>query len=158
MGEKDCLREAGGLTVMLVLLIGLGNAVLLRHGASVERSSLPFVALSMRLGPAGYVLCAAVLGLAVLSTLTAAMRALRDEAGLSARGGDVLCAACCLLSGVFGFDRLIGKGYPLLGAVCAVFLCALLVRAATDRGEKSGGQGSAWEKRKGKRAFSRQAR
>lgn len=157
IGERECRREAGGLTVMLLLLMGLGNAVLSRHGASVERSALPFVALSMRLGLAGYGLCAVVLGLAVLSTLTAAMRALRDEAGFSARGGDILCAACCLLSGALGFDRLIGKGYPLLGAMCACFLCALLVRAATDRGDKTGAQARGGAQGKGKRAFSSKA-
>lgn len=158
LSPAACGREAAMLTAMLALLTGLANAVLLRHGASVERSALPFVALSMRLGRVGYALCAAVLGLAVLSTLTAAMRALRGSLRLSARAADAACAGCCVLCGALGFDRLIGRGYPLLGGACAVFLCALLVRAATDRGEKAGPRTAGDGAGKGKRAFSIKAR
>lgn len=158
LSPAACRREAALLTALLALLTGLANAVLLRHGASVERSALPFVALSMRLGRVGYALCAAVLGLAVLSTLTAAMRALRGSLRLPARACDAVCAACCVLCGALGFDRLIGRGYPLLGGACAVFLCALLVRAATDRDEKAGLRTDGDGAGKGKRAFSIKAR
>ena len=133
---RESAREAAWLCAMLLALLALAHAALLRHGDSVERSALPLVALSMRLGTPGYALCAAALALSVLSTLAASLRALRSTLALPQGMGDALCAGCCAVCGALGFERLVGRCYPLLGCACAALLLALCIRLLTDRRER----------------------
>ena len=76
---------------------------------------------------------AAALALSVLSTLAASLRALRSTLALPQGVGDALCAGCCAVCGALGFERLVGRCYPLLGCACAALLLALCIRLLTDR-------------------------
>lgn len=112
-------------------LLLLGTTVLLRHQAQLRDATLPFVVLSARLGRAGFLSSAVALYLAVLSTLTALLRALYAsfERQAKQRAGCVLSTLACTLCALFGFDPLISAAYPALGVLCAAMLLLILLYA-----------------------------
>lgn len=99
-------------------LLVLGVLVCHRHFASILHQPLPFVFLSRRLGPSGYLLVAACLYAAALSTLCAMLSGMR---ALSLP----LSSLFCLLFALLGFGDLISSAYPVLGALCAALLFLL---------------------------------
>lgn len=99
-------------------LLLLGVAVCRRHFAALCHQPLPFVVLSRQLGQSGYLLVAACLYAAALSTFCAML------AGLRALPLP-LAAAVCLLLAALGFGDLVASAYPVLGALCAGLLFLL---------------------------------
>ena len=109
------------------LLLALGTAVCRRHLSAVFNQPMPFVVLSRALGPGGYALVAACLYAAALSTLCALLAALVRLLPLSPLPGLLAGAALCLLFAHLGFDALVARAYPVLGAVCTGLLALLSV-------------------------------
>ena len=113
-GEKNrqrSIRQAGGI---ILLLLALGNAVLQRHTALLGEQ-LPFLQMLSGFGKAGYWLCALSLYLAILSTLTACIRALRG-------GWFPLCGIAAV--SLMGFAGVVSRVYPILGGGCCVMMLA----------------------------------
>lgn len=107
------------------LLLSLGVAVCRRHLPFVWDQPLPFVALSRSLGAGGYLLVAACLYAAALSTLCAMLAALlRLLPGPRPARALAACALCALFAAL-GFGRLVSAAYPVLGALCAGLLLLL---------------------------------
>lgn len=105
-------RAIGAFCLTLAALLSLGCGVLLRHPALIGEA-MPFVVLMRQLGRAGYLLGALCLYMAILSTLTACLRGLSGNAWACAG-----MIAVCLL----GFDGVVNRVYPLLGAGCFAML------------------------------------
>lgn len=118
----SCARRRAVLlfATLFGLFLVLGVAVCRRHFPALVHQAMPFVFLSRQLGPGGYLLVAACLYAAALSTFCAML------AGLRALPLP-LAAAVCLLFALLGFGDLIASAYPVLGALCAgllLLLCA----------------------------------
>jgi hypothetical protein len=99
---------------VLALLLAAGLALLMRHPALIGEQ-MPFVRMMQAYGKPGYILCAACLYLASLTTLATCLRGVQYSpfclAGM---------ATVCLL----GFEGAVGRVYPLIGAVCLMLLMA----------------------------------
>ena len=108
-------KRAACLAGMLILfLLTLGNAVILRHSATISEP-MPFLKIMAGYGKSGYYLCSVSLYLAILSTLTACMRGI---------DGKILPAASILLVSMFGFTGVVEVAYPILGGGCFLMLLA----------------------------------
>ena len=118
LGPSARRRAALLFSALLGALLALGVAVCQRHLAAVYHQPLPFVFLSRQLGPGGYLLVAACLYAAALSTFCAMLAGLRVLPL-------PLAAAVCLLFAAMGFGDLIARAYPVLGALCAGLLFLL---------------------------------
>ena len=101
-------------------LLGLSNAALLPRMDTLRTAALPTVLLLRRFGKTGYYAAAALLYLAVASTLLSVLRGMTALlpgrrrvawAGLLAAGASLL-----------GFDGLVSAAYPMLGLLSLVFL------------------------------------
>ncbi len=106
-------------------LLSLGTAVCQRHMSAIWNQPLPLVVLSRSLGGGGYLLVAACMYAAALSTLLSMLTGVRLL--LPQKGSLLLSGALCLLFARVGFGPLVSHGYPVLGALCAgllVVLCA----------------------------------
>ena len=102
-------------TVLLLILLLAGNAALLPHAGALHRAALPMVVLLRNYGKPGFYLSAVVLYLAVFSTLTAIIQAMRTllPQRISWRGG--ACGCLCGLASLLGFEEIVGSAYPVLG-------------------------------------------
>lgn len=123
---------AGGL--LLLLLLG-ANAVLTRHLAAVGNAALPIVMIARALGAPGYWLCVAALSLAVMSTLIALIRTLARmlEPRLPSAAGSLLSVLLPCAAGLIGFQNLVGRLYPLLGAASTLLFLAMIARTLPVR-------------------------
>lgn len=121
---RDCSRRrncrcavwAGGAVTALLLLC---NRALLPHAAALRDEPLPLVVLLRVYGTEGYYLAAALLYLAVITTLIAVLRGMRD------RMARILPRFSCLVTGLAvatvslcGFERIVAVAYPVLGLLC----------------------------------------
>ena len=124
--RRAALTGAGVLGALLTLAI----VTLDRGPGELRTAALPMVALAARLGKPGFYLSAAVLCMAMLSTLATALRSLYMQmpAGWSVAARWIAPAAGCFALGLLGFDDLIGAVYPALGWLAAVLIVALCVR------------------------------
>ncbi|MBQ7848329.1 MAG: hypothetical protein IJ343_01220 [Clostridia bacterium] len=104
------------------LLLAGGNAVLMQHPALIAEP-MPFVKLTAAYGRMGYVLSALSLLLAILSTLTACIRAL---------GQRMLPVGVMVLTAMLGFGGVVDAAYPAVGAVCVLMLGAMRTRSASN--------------------------
>lgn len=109
---------------LLLLLLLLGNGLMLRHPGTWG-SELPLMALLSRFGRPGFLLGAAALYVAMLTTLLACLRGLRSMLPARAGAGVAPPLLVALLS-LVGFHGMVAKVYPLLGAVCLFFVCRAL--------------------------------
>lgn len=116
-------------------LLALGCAVCRRHLPAVWDQPMPFVALGRSLGAGGYLLLAACLYAAALSTLSAMLAGLIHL--LPLRRGAALAIACliCALLARAGFGTIVSSGYPVLGALCAGLMLLLCLPAGLKREE-----------------------
>ena len=114
--------------ILLGGLLLLGNGLLLRH-AALWNHPLPMVALLARLGAAGYALGAAALYLAMLTTLIAVLRGLRDLLPVHMAWKDGAALAGVAAVSAVSFQEIVGVGYPLLGAACLCLLAAAALGA-----------------------------
>ena len=122
--EKD--ERAPLLAVgMLSILLLLGNAVLLRH-PSLMTSEVPLVRLLTGQGMIGYYGGALAIYLAMLTTLIAALRGLKELLPSEFRYSSIVAAGGITLIALAGFAEIIDFLYPLLGGGCLVVLILLL--------------------------------
>lgn len=129
-GEGVQPRRVGLYTgLLLAAMLVPANWALLRTDSNIREMALPSVVMAHKWGVAGYYLAICALFLAVVTTLSAALSALRAQlAELGLRPTQALffsCAAALALS-MAGLTALVGIGYPALGLVCAVMLLILL--------------------------------
>lgn len=115
-------RAALLFTLLFGALLVLGTAVCRKRLPSVRMQALPFVWLSRPLGMGGYLLVAACMYAAALSTLCAMLAALMRLMPLSPLPGLLAGAGGCLLFALLGFGRIVQSGYPVLGALCAALM------------------------------------
>ncbi len=106
-------------------LLLLGVLACQRHLPAVLHQPLPFVCLARRLGAPGYLLVAACMYAASLSTLCAMLAALRMALPVPRAWATALAAGVCLLLSALGFGPLVNRAYPALGALGAGLLLAL---------------------------------
>jgi uncharacterized membrane protein YkvI len=129
--EEDVKPVRVGLYTGLLLAAMLipANWALLRAGSEVRQMALPTVVMAHRWGIAGYYLSVLALFLAVVTTLSAALKALRAQLtalGLRPSQAVFFSSAAALMLSMAGLTALVGVGYPALGLVCAVMLLILL--------------------------------
>ena len=98
------------------LLLLFANTALLRYGEARD-AALPVVALLRPFGKEGFYLSAAVLYLAVVTTLTAQIKGL--TALLPQKGGVCLSGIMTAAASLFGFHGIVGAAYPILGWAAA---------------------------------------
>ena len=117
---------------MLGGLLLCGNAVFLYHGSDVLDQPLPVVFLLRGYGKTGYDLSAALLYLAVLTTLIPLFQGMEkllwEKAG---KYGQVTLGALCFLLSLAGFGPLVERVYPALGLICLIFFLFSKKRALT---------------------------
>ena len=118
--RRDIRRITAGAACVLALLLGAENAVLLPHADELERAALPTVMLLRHYGKAGYYLSAAVLFLAVSTTLIAALHGLRSL--LPQRRAGEAAFLLTAFSAQLGFGRIVGTAYPILGILSMMLL------------------------------------
>ena len=109
INKKNSLRCLCSIVMILLLM---GTLVLQLH-PSLIYEPMPFVQLMKKMGKWGYLLSASCLYLAILSTLTACVRALdRNSIGLTAM----------ILMSLLGFGSVVDHAYGVLGGACCLML------------------------------------
>lgn len=108
----------GGALCGILLLF---NEALLRGPMEARQAELPMVLLLRGYGKAGFYLSAAVLYLAVITTLFAVLRAQRALAPDGRR--QTLAGAATLLTALCGFERTVSVIYPVLGFFSLLMIC-----------------------------------
>ena len=126
-----CAVWAGGIITGLLLLF---DRALQPHAAELRDAPLPLVQLLRVYGIEGYYLAAAALYLAVITTLIAVLRTLRDEAAVflprfafPVVGLTVAAVSLC------GFERIVAVAYPALGLIGYVLLFPFKSRKTAHR-------------------------
>ena len=114
-GRREQRRTALFTAFLFFILFLGGNAALLPHAGTLGRTALPVVMLLRNYGKPGFYLSAAVLYLAVFSTLTAIVKAVQSllPRRISWRGA--AAGGSCGLASLLGFGEIVGSVYPLLG-------------------------------------------
>lgn len=126
MTAPERRRCAATVAALFFALLAVGNGVLCRHSA-LQGEALPFVRLLSLWGKPGYWLGGAALYLADLTTLTAALRGIRDLSGGRSGIRRTLLAAVIGLS-LLGFGEVVGRVYPLLGGACVILLALAMAQ------------------------------
>lgn len=115
--------------LLLAAMLIPANWALLRADVETRQMALPSVVMAHRWGVAGYYLSICALFIAVVTTLSAALSALRaqlTEMGLRPTQAVFFSCAAALALSLAGLTALVGVGYPAVGLVCAVMLLILL--------------------------------
>ena len=107
--KRSALRWA---TILILLMLLLGMLLMQRH-AALMGEVMPFLLLMKQFGAGGYIGFIICLYLAVLSTLTACIRAVCGRAWPMA---GIMLVSCG------GFSEAVALLYPLLGGVCCIML------------------------------------
>ncbi len=123
MNEKRAARTAIYLSLCLLALLVLGNAVLVRQPQLAD-AALPMVMLLNQFGKIGFWMAVIGLYLAIFTTLLAAARSFFNMMGYCKPVwlNFVLTGGLFFLFGVVGFARLVGAVYPALGFLCLLLL------------------------------------
>ncbi|MBR6186590.1 MAG: hypothetical protein IKQ41_10050 [Clostridia bacterium] len=129
--EKRKTALLSGIALGALLLIE--NSALLLHGEAVD-AALPTVLVLNRFGKEGFYLSAAVLYLAVVTTLNAQIRGLSSL--LPEKGNRILCFFMTAAASQLGFQGIVQTVYPALGWAAAVLAGIALFgkRAETSSG------------------------
>jgi uncharacterized membrane protein YkvI len=103
------------------------NWALQRAGESVWNLNLPSVVLAARWGVFGYYVCIFVMWAGSVAVLSCALSSLMSlfSAQVSRLTALLLTAVGVIMMSVTGLRSLVSVGYPLLGWICALCLCAL---------------------------------
>lgn len=117
-GRGKGKREKRRLSILCALMIGalmlLANGALLRHGEALD-AALPVVALLRAFGKEGFYLSAAVLYLAVMTTLTAQVKGLSALLPGKGKYRIALSGVLTVFASLLGFQGIVGAAYPILG-------------------------------------------
>ncbi len=124
--RKGC-RTAAWAGGALGALLLLANAAFLPHLATVDNAALPTVLLLREYGLTGFYLSAAMLYLAILTTLLAVMQGLYSLLQSRTRHPGCIMTVALLIVALGGFERIVSVAYPALGALCFVLLCVAFV-------------------------------
>lgn len=118
-GQRRRIAFICGLVLGGLLLCG--NAVFLSRGAMVLDQPLPIVFLLRGYGKTGYYLSAALLYLAVLTTLIPLCQGINDLL-MEWRGKNIrfLAGLLCFLLSLAGFGALVARVYPALGLISLI--------------------------------------
>lgn len=122
-------RISMGFGVAMAALLGLSNAVYLRHPYTAA-GTFPMVALMALFGEKGFFASAALLYLAILSTLVSVLYAFRsavERKGSSRELAAVVVLGLPLLMSFAGFDSIVQRGYAPAGLACMLLVFAPLV-------------------------------
>jgi uncharacterized membrane protein YkvI len=128
-GEVKPVRVGLYTGLLLAVMLAPANWALLRADVDTRQMALPSVVMAQKWGVAGYYGSMLALFLAVTTTLTASLAALREqlvEIGLRPRDAMFFSCAAALMLSLAGLTTLIGVGYPALGFVCALMLLMLI--------------------------------
>jgi uncharacterized membrane protein YkvI len=129
-GEGVDPRRVGLYTgLLLAAMLIPANWALLRADVDTRQMALPSVVMAHKWGVAGYYLSIGALFIAVVTTLSAALSALRaqlTELGLRPKQAVFFSCAAALALSLAGLTTLVGVGYPAVGLMCAVMLLILL--------------------------------
>lgn len=112
MGKTERRRSMRCATVIILMMLGLGMLLMQRNAALMDEA-MPFLVLMKQFGSVGYVGFILCLYLAVLSTLTACIRAVE---------GRIVPVALILLISCCGFGGVVNQMYPVLGGACCILL------------------------------------
>jgi uncharacterized membrane protein YkvI len=115
--------------LLLAVMLIPANWALLRAGDDTRQMALPSVMMARQWGVVGYYLSILALFVAVVTTLSAALKALKaqlTELGLRPMQAVFFSSAAALMLSLAGLTALVGVGYPALGLACAVMLLILL--------------------------------
>lgn len=107
--KRRALRWATGI---IITMLGIGMLLMRRH-AALMGDAMPFLLMMKQFGTVGYIGFILCLYLAVLSTLTACIRAVR---------GRIWPMLGILLVSCGGFGEVVSLLYPLLGGACCIML------------------------------------
>ena len=116
---------------MLCALLLCANAAIVRGGRQLLAQAMPSVLLAARWGTAGFWLCVGFGFLCAATTLTAVLGALADqlrEGGRPRRTALFMLALAAALCMALGLSEALGRGYALVGWVCAFAMAALAGR------------------------------
>lgn len=129
-GEGVNPRRVGLYTgLLLAAMLIPANWALLRADVETRQMALPSVVMAHKWGVTGYYLSICALFIAVVTTLSAALSALRaqlTELGLRPKHAVFFSCAAALALSLAGLTTLVGVGYPAVGLMCAVMLLILL--------------------------------
>ncbi len=115
--------------LLLAAMLIPANWALTRAGVDIRQMALPSVVMAQGWGLTGYYLSIGALFLAVVTTLSAALSALKEQLSvLGIRPVQALffASAASLALSMAGLTALVGIGYPAAGFVCAVMLLILI--------------------------------
>jgi uncharacterized membrane protein YkvI len=127
--EKQHGKIAALFSIMLFVLTAACNAVLLPRFARIANEPLPIIKLSNG-NTASMMFAAASLLLAMATTLTALIRSItqilapKEKLKLPMR---FIVPAICGLLGLFEFNMLVGKAYPIMGYAATAALLVILI-------------------------------
>lgn len=110
--NKQKKRAVRWAAILILLLLWLGM-LLMQRNAALLGESMPFLMMMKRFGATGYSSFILCLYLAILSTLTACIRAVK---------GRMLPVAGIVLTSCAGFGSVVNFLYPFLGGGCCIML------------------------------------
>lgn len=116
-------RTAAAFGLWMTMLLFISNYLFLKH-PELNNSTFPMVSLLSRFGIGGYTLSVVVMYLAILTTLSAVLYALRTGLQQYIPSGTAEIAAVCapaLLSAA-GFEGLVERWYTPVGMLCLLLV------------------------------------
>lgn len=137
---KSC-RAAGRTAVLFGLwmtgLLFLSNYLFLKH-PELNSSTFPMVSLLSRFGKTGYVLSISVMYLAILTTLSAVLVAMRIglEQQLSRKAAGLATVCAPALLSVAGFEGLVERWYTPVGCLCLLLVFVPILKKSRKDFEK----------------------
>ena len=131
-------RAAALFALVMTALLFLGNALFLRH-PEVAGKTFPMVALLSRFGRTGYIVSLLMMDLAILTSLSAGLSALRTGLALYFPGRwSAVPAALLPLSVSFaGFENLVDRWYAPAGRLCLRLVFLPLAISASEKQKRS---------------------
>lgn len=127
-------RAAALFALGMTALLFLGNALFLKHPEAAGKT-FPMVALLSRFGKAGYVISLLMMYLAILTSLSAGLSALRTGFAMHfpGRRSAVPAALFPLLASSAGFEDLVDRWYAPAGVLCLLLVFLPLAISASER-------------------------
>ena len=131
-------RSAVLFGLLMTALLFISNYLYLKH-PELKKSTFPMVSLLGRFGRAGYGISLLLMYMAILTTLSAGLYALRTglEARLSRKTAMVLTVLLPLGVSFVGFESIVDRWYAPAGLLCLLLVFAPLLAWGNRFGKKS---------------------